>query len=81
MISLNKDYSSLFRWQANNVPFCNYSIASMKVCYDFGVLAFFLVYEIILVVVGFVELLGIVDAFLLFMSLFWLVVFSCRTLK
>jgi hypothetical protein len=35
----------------------------MKVCGDFGVLVFFLVYEIILLFVAFVELLGLVDAF------------------
>jgi hypothetical protein len=31
-----KDYSSLFRWQADLcVILCNYGITSMKVCYDF----------------------------------------------
>jgi hypothetical protein len=36
------DHSSLLRWQDNLiVPLCNYKIASMNVCYDFGVLALF----------------------------------------
>jgi hypothetical protein len=35
----------------------------MKVCGDFGVLVFFLVYEIIWLFVAFVELLWLVDAF------------------
>jgi hypothetical protein len=35
-LSPYKDYSSLFRWQANLcVLLCNYGIASMKVCCDF----------------------------------------------
>jgi hypothetical protein len=35
----------------------------MKICYDFGVLSFILIYDIILMFVTFVELLGLVDAF------------------
>jgi hypothetical protein len=37
----------------------------MKIRGDFGVLVFFLVYEIILVFVPFVERLGLVDGFFL----------------
>jgi hypothetical protein len=40
----------------------------MKVCGDFGVLVFFVVYELILLFVGFVELLGLAYASLLFMK-------------
>jgi hypothetical protein len=36
----------------------------MKICCDFGVLVFFLVYEIIFLFVPFVELLDLVDAFI-----------------
>jgi hypothetical protein len=65
MVSPYKDHSSVFRWQANLcVPLCNYGIASMKICCDFGVLVFFLVYEIIFLFVPFVELLDLVDAFI-----------------
>jgi hypothetical protein len=43
----------------------------MKVCGDFGVLVFFLFYEIIWLFVAFVELLGLAYAFFfLFMRLF-----------
>jgi hypothetical protein len=42
----------------------------MKVCSDFGVLVFFPVYETIWLFVAFVELLGLVYAFFLFMRLF-----------
>jgi hypothetical protein len=35
----------------------------MNVCCDFGVLIFFIVYELILVFVAFVELLRLVNAF------------------
>jgi hypothetical protein len=44
----------------------------MKVCGDFGVLVFFLVNEIILVFVAFVELLGLVYASFLFMKVWCL---------
>jgi hypothetical protein len=40
-----------------------FRITSMKVCSGFGVLVFFLVYEIISLFVALVELLGLVDAF------------------
>jgi hypothetical protein len=42
--------------------YCNYGIASMKVCCDCRVLVCFLVYEIILLFVVLVELLGLVYA-------------------
>jgi hypothetical protein len=46
----------------------------MKVCYEFWIV------YLILLFVDFVELLRLVDAFFfLFMRLFWLFVFSCRT--
>jgi hypothetical protein len=46
MVSTYKDYSSVFRWQANLcVPLCNNIFASTKVWCDFSVLAFFPVYE------------------------------------
>jgi hypothetical protein len=48
----------------------------------FECLSYFVVDNFILLFVVFVELLWLVDAFfLLFMRLFWLFVFSCRTLK
>jgi hypothetical protein len=52
----------------------------MKVWCDFGVLAFFLVYEIIWLFVAFVELLGLVGAFFSIYEIIWLFVLSCRTL-
>jgi hypothetical protein len=52
----------------------------MKVWCDFGVLAFFLVYEIILLFVAFVKLLGLVGAFFSVYKIIWLFVISCRTL-
>jgi hypothetical protein len=52
----------------------------MKVCYDFYVLAFFLVYEIIWLFVAFVELLGLVGVFFFVYKIIWLFVLSCRTL-
>jgi hypothetical protein len=42
----------------------------MKVWHDFGVLAFCLVYEIIWLFVGFVELLGLLGTSFLYMRLF-----------
>jgi hypothetical protein len=52
-------------WQANLCAFlCNYEIASMKVCCDFlECLSYFIVDDLILLFVAFVELLGLVDAF------------------
>jgi hypothetical protein len=82
MVSPYKDYSSVFRWQANLcVPLCNYRFASMKVWCDFGVLAFFLVYEIIWLFVAFIELLGLVDAVFVVYEIISLLVFSCTTLS
>jgi hypothetical protein len=52
-----------------------FGIASTKVCGDFGVLLFFLVYEVIWLFVALVELLGLVYASFLFMNV-WLFVFS-----
>jgi hypothetical protein len=42
--------------------YCNYGIASTKVCGDFGVLVFFLIYEVIWLFVDLVELLVLVYA-------------------
>jgi hypothetical protein len=61
-LSLYKDYSSLLRWQANifiHIPLRNCINEGMQ---WFGVLVFFLVYEIILLVMVLVELLGLVYA-------------------
>jgi hypothetical protein len=52
----------------------------MKVWCDFGVLVFFLVYEIIWLFVPFVELLGHVGAFFSVYEIIWLFVLNCRTL-
>jgi hypothetical protein len=52
----------------------------MKVCSDFGVLVFFLVYEIIWLFVAFVELLGLMYAFFSVYDVIWLFVLSRRTL-
>jgi hypothetical protein len=52
----------------------------MKVWCDFGVLALFLVYEIIWLFVDFVELLGLVGALFSVYEIIWLFVLSCRTL-
>jgi hypothetical protein len=52
----------------------------MKVWCDFGVLAFFLVYEIICLFVAFVELLGLVSAFFFVYEIIWLFVLSCMML-
>jgi hypothetical protein len=56
----HKDHSSLLRWKANlNVPLCNYGIASMKVYYDFGVLAFFsCLWSLFWLFISLVEILG-----------------------
>jgi hypothetical protein len=82
MVSPYKDYSSVFRWQANLcVPLWNYGFASMKVWCDFGVLAFFLVYEIIWLFAAFIELLGLVDAFFVVYVIISLLVVSCKTLS
>jgi hypothetical protein len=53
----------------------------MKVWCDFGVLAFFLVYEIIWLFVAFIELLGLVDVFFVVYKIILLLVFSYRTLS
>jgi hypothetical protein len=53
----------------------------MKVWCDFGVLAFFLVYEIIWLFVAFIELLGFVDAFFVVYEIISLLMFSCKTLS
>jgi hypothetical protein len=45
------------------------------------VLAFFLVYEIIWLFVAFIELLGLVDAFVVVYEIISLLVFSCWTLS
>jgi hypothetical protein len=50
----------------------------MKACGDFGVLVFFLVYEIIWLFVTFVELLGSAYAFFYIHEIIWLFVLSCR---
>jgi hypothetical protein len=55
--------------------FIPFRIASMKVCSDFGVLVFILVYEIIWLFVVLLELLGFVYASFLFMKV-WLLVLS-----
>jgi hypothetical protein len=49
--------------------YCNYGIASMKVCCGFSeCLTYFLVDYLILLFVAFVELLGLVYAFFLFIK-------------
>jgi hypothetical protein len=52
----------------------------MNVWCDFGVLAFFLVYEIIWLFVAFVELLGLVCAVFSVYEIILLFVLSCRML-
>jgi hypothetical protein len=55
-------------------------IVLAKVCNDFGVLVFFVVYELIWLFVVLVELLGCVHASFLFMKV-WCLCLVCRTLK
>jgi hypothetical protein len=54
--------------------FMQHGFASTKVWYDFGVLAFFLVYKIIWLLAAFVELLGLVGAFFSVYKIIWLFV-------
>jgi hypothetical protein len=75
MLSPYKDHSSLLRWQANICALYLFGIASTKVCSDFGVLIFFLVYEIIWLFAVLVELLALVYVSFLFMKV-WLFVLS-----
>jgi hypothetical protein len=51
-----------------------------KVCGDFGVLVFFVVYEFIWLLMVLVELLGLVYASFLFMKV-WYLCLVCRILK
>jgi hypothetical protein len=64
MVSPYKDYSCVFRWQANVcVLLCNYGIASMKVCCDFWSVDIILfIDDLILLFVALIELLELVDA-------------------
>jgi hypothetical protein len=72
-LSPYKNYSSLLRWQVIICALYLFRIASTKVCGDFGVLFFFLVYEIIWLFVVLVELLGLVYASFLFIKV-WMFV-------
>jgi hypothetical protein len=78
-LSPYKDYSSLFRWQANLcVPLCNYGIASMNVCCDFGVLALFCCLWSYLVVCGFSRDIRDMDAFCVVYEV-WCLCLACGT--
>jgi hypothetical protein len=63
------------------LKYCNYGIASMKVCCGFReCLTYFVVDGLILLFVAFVELLGLVYASFLFMRIILLFMFTCRNL-
>jgi hypothetical protein len=53
----------------------------MKVCPDFlECLTYFIIDDLILLFVAFIELLGLVSAFFSVYEIIWLFVLSCRTL-
>jgi hypothetical protein len=61
--------------------YCNYGIASMKVCCEFVECStYFVVDDLILLFVAFVELVGLVYASFLFMRFILLFMLTCRNL-
>jgi hypothetical protein len=61
--------------------YCNYGIASMKVCCGFlECLTYFVVDDLILLFVAFIELLGTVYTSFLFMDNILLFMLTCRNL-
>jgi hypothetical protein len=80
-LSPYKDYNSLLRWQAN----CVY-ILQLRNNVNEGMLCFlecssyFVVDDLILLFVAFVELLVLAYAFFSVYEIIWLFVLSCRTL-
>jgi hypothetical protein len=61
--------------------YCNYGIVSTKVCYSFlECSTYFVVDDLILLFVAFIELLGTMYASFLFMDIILLFMLACRNL-
>jgi hypothetical protein len=80
-LSSYKDYSSLLTWQANCVYILQlWNCANEYMLWFLECSSYFVVDDLILLFVTFVELLGLAYTFFSVYEIIWLFVLSCRTL-